>query len=126
MFCDYLLQQEKVTIREVARLLGIFASSFLAVPCGKLHYGKIERFKTRALKEHYGRFDKKVVIPVDVCVDIEWWRDNIMNSYAPIHRGNPDFEMTSDASSKGWGAFHNGISTGGNLQKKSRRNTLMF
>ena len=96
MFCDYLLQKEQVTIREVARLLGMFASCFLAVPCGRLHYRKTER-----LKEHYGKFDKKVAIPVDACVDIEWWRDNIMNSFAPIHRANPNFEMTSDASSLG-------------------------
>lgn len=69
---------------------------------------------------------KKVAIPVDVCVDIEWWKDNIMNSFAPIHRGNPNFEMTSDASSLGWGPFDNGIATRGNLQKKNRKNILMF
>ena len=36
VFCDYSLQQEQVTIREVARLLGMFASCFLAAPCGWL------------------------------------------------------------------------------------------
>ena len=113
MFCDYLLEQ--VTIREVARLLGMFASCFLAVPCGRLHYRKTER-----LKEHYGKFDKKVAIPVDACVDIEWWRDNIMNSFAPIHRANPNFEMTSDASSLGWGAFDNGIATGGQFTEEEQ------
>ena len=61
MFCDYLLQKEQVTIREVARLLGMFASCFLAVFLA---------------------------------------------------------EMISDASSLGWGAFDNGIATGGQFTEE--------
>ena len=43
-----------------------------------------------------------------------------MNSFAPIHRANPNFEMTSDASSLGWGAFDNGIATGGQFTEEEQ------
>jgi len=116
--CQRLLEATTVTIREVARILGKFASSFLAAPYGRLHYRTIERFKIKALRSNRGNFDRYVKLPEEARKDIQWWRDNIGQSFSPIHRKNPHFEISSDASSFGWGASRNGTSTGGKFTQE--------
>ena len=54
--CVKLLATEQAPIRQVAQLLGIFSSSFIAVPYGKLYYRSLERCKTKSLVK--GDFDK--------------------------------------------------------------------
>ena len=98
--CENTLIRSKVTIRHIARALGKFCSSFLAVLLGRLHYRGLERFKIEALKEHKGNFDKIVIIPKPGLDDILWWKLNIPSSFAPIVR----VTINTDASSFGWGA----------------------
>ena len=44
-----LLATEQTPIKQVAQLLGIFSSSFIALPYGKLYYRSPERCKTKSL-----------------------------------------------------------------------------
>ena len=125
--CQEILDADTITIREVSKLLGKFSSSLLGVPYGRLHYRSVERFKTYSLKQNRGKFDALVKLPLNARLDIKWWRDNITNSFAPIFRGNPSVMMTSDASSFGWGASKDGLSTGGcftQLEMLDHINTL--
>ena len=48
LLCLKLLVTEQVPIRQVAPLLGTFASSFTAVPYGKLCYRSLERCKIKS------------------------------------------------------------------------------
>ena len=56
--CENTLITSKVSIRHIARVLGRFSSSFLAVTLGRLHYRALERFKTEALTENKGNLLK--------------------------------------------------------------------
>ena len=125
--CRDAIQSKQVTTRTISRILGKFASSFIAVQYGKLHYRALERFKTQALVQHAGDFEALVTIPQDAILDIKWWRDHILESWAPMSRDNPTIVITSDASSYGWGASRDGQLTGGQFtlsEKKEHINIL--
>ena len=52
--CQQLLQEKAITIREVAKVLGLLTSSLPGVLYGPLHYRSIEMDKTQALKIQSG------------------------------------------------------------------------
>ena len=125
--CSCILDSVTVSIRTLAKLLGKFASSFMAVPFGRLHYRALERHKTESLRIHKGKFDRKIVLSKDARNDILWWKHNIKGSWSPIIRDNPKIEMTTDASTIGWGAVIKEISTGGQftiLEREQHINVL--
>lgn len=106
---------------------GKFSSSFVAVPLGRLHFRALERCKTKALKENKGKFDKFTTIPTSAKQDIIWWKNNVLNSFAPITRKNPSITINTDASLFGWGASTGDEKTGGFFNKEERElhiNTL--
>ena len=49
--CQSLLDKSKMTIREVAQVIGLMVSSFPAVQFGELYYRALERNKILALQE---------------------------------------------------------------------------
>ena len=60
--CKHVLNAVRLTIRELAELIGILVSSFTAVEFGRLHYRHLEAVKVQALKASAGNFDATVVI----------------------------------------------------------------
>ena len=116
--CRATLDAHRITVRMLAKIIGKFNSCFIAVPYGKLHYRVLERFKTKSLKESCGKFDTMITLPIKANEEINWWLNNIKDSSAPITRKNPDLFITSDASTKGWGAHREGTSTGGHFTIK--------
>ena len=111
--CQFVLREMVITIRTLARLLGLFSSSFIAVSEGKLHYRGLERDKTRALARNKGRYDRSMSLSQEGISEIHWWLDNIMTAESPIMRRNPQVVITTDACSTGWGACRAGNRTGG-------------
>ena len=91
-----------MTIRHVARLLGKFSSSFIAVPEGRLHYRSLDHSKNLELARRRGKFDKFMWIPEEAKADIRWWQDNIMAATSPIFRPHPTISISTDASLLGW------------------------
>ena len=125
--CNDIIGKSRVTIREIAKILGKFSSSFVAVPFGRLHFRALERCKTKALKENKGDFDKLTTIPDSAKEDIIWWKNNILQSFAEITRENPSITINTDASSFGWGAATGSEKTGGYFnmeERESHINTL--
>ena len=96
--CMYVLQENNITIRLVATLLGKFTSSFPGVKLAKLHFRALEREKILALKISRGNFDKRIALSNDAKEDIKWWIRNIVDSYNTISPSNHDTIMKSDAS----------------------------
>ena len=68
--CYEVLQEEFLIIRKIARLLGKFASSLLAVRFGPLYYRSLERNKILALKFAKRNFDKKMKVSQAGKIDI--------------------------------------------------------
>nr|XP_058956687.1 uncharacterized protein LOC131783926 [Pocillopora verrucosa] len=107
------LEATTTLIRDVARLLGLMTSSFPGVMYGALHYRALEMEKTCALKQNKGNFDRLMTLSSEAKSDIQWWIDSISEAYNPVNHGDPDINMTTDASLSGWGACLDGMTTGG-------------
>ena len=45
--------------------------------------------------------------------ELQSWRDNVMTAHNVISHVEPQHQITTDASLLGWGAEHDGVSTGG-------------
>jgi len=101
--CESALQVRKITIRQVARILGLLVSCFPGVMWGPLPYRQLESDKTEVLKNSKGNFNEIMQISEAAKKDIAWWVSNIMDSYNVISHRPPHVHIYSDASKTGWG-----------------------
>lgn len=69
--------------------------------------------RTCALKQNEGNFDRSMTLSSEAKSDIQWWIDSISKAYNPVNHGDSDIIMTTDVSLSGWGAFLDGMTTGG-------------
>ena len=111
--CSELLQKENPTIRNVAKIIGQLVASFPAVQYGPLFYRDLEKDKINALAMNKGHFDRQMTLSSKSVGELQWWIANLKSQFSPIQRGNPEMEIHTDASGKGWGATHHGTTTGG-------------
>ncbi|WAR24273.1 POL-like protein [Mya arenaria] len=101
------------TIRQVAEIIGKMISYSIAIPYGILYTKVLEQDKTSALKYNKGNFDSHMTLSAESLIDLDWWLKAVKNSGAPLYRDIPVISLTTDASSKGWGAVCEDNSTGG-------------
>ena len=88
--CQQLLQDKTITIREVAKVLGLLTSSLPGVLYGPLHYRPIEMDKTQALKSNQGNFDSIMVLSGEAVADLKWWINTVEEtSKNQLSRGKP-------------------------------------
>ena len=111
--CQSLLDSKSLSIRDVARVIGKIVSSFPGTSYGPLYYRALDRDKTHALKLNKGNFDAQMILSSASKSELCWWVNNIAKEQNNIERGPPTLQITTDASSSGWGAECQGISTGG-------------
>ena len=111
--CQQLLQEKAITIREVAKVLGLLTSSLPGVLYGPLHYRSLEMDKTQALKSHQGNFDSIMALSGDAVADLKWWINSVEETSKPVKQRETQITMTTDASKKGWGCSVEGTSTRG-------------
>ena len=102
--CKVMLENKKMTIRAVAKLIGNFVSIFPAVEYGPLYYRELEKAKIVALQLKHN-YDAKMIFN-DKCIqEIHWWLNEGLHSKKLISHGNPNKVITTDSSKTGWGAF---------------------
>ena len=111
--CQTLLDSPLVTVRQLAKLLGHLTSTIQAVFPGPLHFRHLQNEKNRALVDSQ-TYDSATPLSPQAKEELVWWRDNLeaWNGKALVS-GSPDLVIETDASRQGWGAFRNGVSTGG-------------
>ena len=102
------LTRKFMTIREVASLIGTLVSTFPGVQFGPLHYRKLERDKSLALRLSSGNFDSNMRLSQASPADSTWWVTSLPTAFRTIDHGTPSTEITTDASHIGWGAVVNG------------------
>ena len=68
-----LLNKQSCSIRELAKVIGMIISSFPAVKHGPMHYRKLDKDKTTALKNSKGNFDQTMRLSQDACKELQWW-----------------------------------------------------
>ena len=122
--CITILGSPKITIRELAQILGKISSSFPGVKYGRLHYRGLERQKTAALRQHRGNFNAQIYLSEEAIVDIQWWIHNTQHSKNQLFTPNPSKTIFTDSSSYGWGAANAQTSTGGLLTEGEKENHI--
>ena len=107
-----MLHKNNQTIRYVEEVIGLMTSSLPGVKYGVAHYKYLEQDKTNAFKISKECFDAMMILSPQSIIDVQWWYNNINCSKNNITKGEPVIEISSDASSFGWGAVYNNIRTG--------------
>ncbi len=99
--------RKKISIRRVARVIGLLVSVFPAVRYGRLHYRILEREKIRILAESHD-FDKKCRWPVSIIQDLIWWKKSEIGWQCSFQTPIPTSTLITDASLEGWGVIWDG------------------
>ncbi len=102
-----IIRRKKVSIRRMARVIGLIVSILPAVRYGKLHYRLLEREKIRALAGTKD-FDKKCRWPRSCLQDLKWWRDSERGWKCSFENPVPTSTLITDASLQGWGFIYEG------------------
>ena len=109
----HLLSCTRVSIREVAQVVGLIISSFPEVMYGPLHFCITEHEKSEALRQNAGNFDAFMSLTPFAREELQWWVDCIETAVNKIDRPDPQITIRTDASTQGWGCAVNDLSTGG-------------
>ena len=106
--------EKRPKIRQVASTLRLLNDVCKACEYGLSHVKNLEIQKIKALKYVGGKqFEGKMSISKASLKDLNWWENNIDSANKEIHISPPDIEMSTDASSQGWGACSHDHKTGG-------------
>ena len=104
--CDMILNENVVTIKQIAQLVGMFVASEPGVEYARLYYKTLEVEKDSALKIHKGNFEGHMTISHQSRTHLEWWSQNVCLSYKLLSRNPPDLVLKSDSSKFGWGGVN--------------------
>ena len=113
--CQLLLDQETISVRELSKFLGLLTSSIQAIFPAPIHYRHLRRLNNTTLSSH-SSYEATVVLNALAKEEILWWRDHLhaWNGQA-LFQDQVDLIIETDASRKGWGAYCQGVRTGGPL-----------
>ena len=102
--CTSLLHKSnRVSIRDVSRVIGLLVSSFPGVMFGPLYYRTLEHDKVPALKLCRGNFDSCMQLSQSAIEELQWWIATLPTAYNEVSHGTPDVVINTDASLLGWG-----------------------
>lgn len=110
---NFFINKVKFKIRDFAKLVGLMVSACPAVPYGILYSKNFERYKTMALEQSNGNFNKYMDNNDVIVEDLSWWKNHILNAFNPIRHFQFTLEIFSDASTTGWGLFCSGEKANG-------------
>lgn len=102
--CKEALNLQQMTIRQVLHIVGTLNAYSVAVEYGRNYFKRLEQEQILALRRSKGDFDVYMTPSMIAKQDLKWWQDNVVGSFCRIKTNNPDWELTTDASSLGWGA----------------------
>lgn len=107
------LSRAQVSLRDLARIVGLLSASIQAIFPGPLHYRALHRLKASYLRQGCP-YSHKVALSGEARHEIQWWLQHMeaWNGRA-IFGSTPDLIIESDASTLGWGARCGEFSTGG-------------
>lgn len=112
--CVQALKNNRIKLRDLAKIMGNFAWAIPAVPFAQAHYRKVQRDLIRALHKNVGDFESCFTLSEEAKADLSWWITNMDSSKGKvIFSGEPDMTIFSDASLTGWGAVFNGSTARG-------------
>ena len=112
---------KKISIRQLAKIIGNLISTFPACDDGQLHYQDLKREKIRSLRVH-GSLSHHIKLS-EICIaQLRWWVGHLHSgcpykSLVPVHF---TILFYSDASREGWGALVAGANVNGPFTEKQK------
>lgn len=119
--CLGLKMKRRFTIRELSQVIGQLVAAFSAVLWGPLFYRSLDALKTSALKQFGGDFEKTVQLNTEAEKELDWWLNEIDESYYPLQLPSISVEITTDASTVGYGATCQNEETNGRWKKDEKK-----
>lgn len=113
---DTFLHKRKCKLRDFARLIGLLISACPAVQYSWLYTKMFERHKYLCLLENPS-YEQYIDLPSNLINDFYWWLNHINNANSPLRFNQFDYEIFSDASLSGWGAFCNNTEASGHWKQ---------
>ena len=113
------LNLRSVSARYLAKLIGKMSATIQAVRPAPLNYRSIQQLKHAALRR--GGYDGQIGLNQESHRDLEWWASNLSKwNGRPLQELSPELTIETDASMMGWGAFCQGVMTGGCWSQSER------
>ena len=78
-----------------------------------MYHTSLEKNNVLALQASKGKYDAPLYLSNDAKADLSWWMTNLDSSFKKIVQPNPDMTLTTDVSTKSWGAVYGEQKTGG-------------
>lgn len=85
------------------------------------YFRATKRLKIESLKKSAGNFNKQITF---LPPGISWWKNNLCGSIGPIVWGNQNVVISTDASTKGWGASMKDSHTEGEFSAREQENHI--
>ena len=93
-----------VRIRDLASFIGTVVATEHAVPLAALRYKYLEIVRNDGLRAHKGDYNQYIMLNDRARMDIRWWISHIHCQSKSFLVPAVEFEITTDASTIGWGA----------------------
>ena len=108
-----LLNTPVTTVRELSKFLGLLSSSIQAVLPAPLHYRYLQQAKNSVIRFRKS-YEGVVHLDSECHQGVQWWKYNLVawNGKA-LFQQSTYLVIETDASRQGWGAYCQGMSTGG-------------
>ena len=112
--CQNLFSKSSAPLREIAKVLGLFAWAIKAVPFAQSHYRDLQRLYIEGCVRFENNLNSLVLLDSDSKINLSWWVAKLIKCNGkPMLAVDPDLTIYSDASNSGWGGVLNGVSTRG-------------
>ena len=94
--CERFVKKREATIREFARIIGKLVAAEPGVQYASLYIKNLEIVKDALLKQYQGDFDGKFTVSDDIRFGLQWWINNIDNSFKPVTLNDPSVTLQTD------------------------------
>jgi hypothetical protein len=112
--CRNLFSKGSAPLREIAKVLGLFAWAIKAVPFAQSHYRDLQRLYIEGCVRFENNLNSLVLLDSGSKINLSWWVANLTKCNGkPMLAVDPELTIYSDASNSGWGGVLNGVSTRG-------------
>jgi hypothetical protein len=101
--CELFIKRRECDVREFAKIIGKLVASEPGVQFASLYIKNLEIMKDDLLKQNHGNFDAKMTITMKMKNTLNWWVNNIQDSYKPVRQADPSVTLQTDSSGLGWG-----------------------
>lgn len=118
--CTAAIHNQTLIIHDLAVLIGNLISASPAIKYSQLYIRQLEFDKIEALKMNSGSYKKRVTISKESVSDLKWWVHALDSPLQVFGLSQFDKVLFTDASSNGWGAKCNSLSSKGSWSAYQR------